>query len=210
VEFGKKKTRLLEGLKHQGISQRVLDAMSRVPREVFLPESQRPYAYHDSPLEIGWGQTISAPHMVAIMCDLLDLREGLKVLEVGTGSGYHAAVIAELVGESGHVYTMEYVQLLADFARENLRKTGYSNVTVVVGDGSQGLRRYAPYDRINVAAAAPGIPQPLMDQLGEGGRMVIPVGTYLQELYLVTKNQKVKIEKKCDVSFVPLKGKHGI
>ena len=209
MEFSRKRARLVEGLEYHGIDSRVLDAMNRVPRHIFVSDSQKEYAYQDTPLSIGAGQTISAPHMVAIMCNLLDLREGMSVLEIGTGSGYHVAVIAELVGKTGHVYTVECIEQLAYFARDNLKKTGYTNVTVIIEDGSPGLPEYAPYDRISVAAAAPKVPQTLIDQLKEGGKMVIPVGSFLQELYLVTKNIEVTMVKKGGVSFVPLKGKHG-
>ena len=209
MEFSRKRTRLVDGLKYHGIDRRVLDAMDKVPRHIFVSDSQKEYAYQDTPLSIGMGQTISAPHMVAIMCNLLDLEEGMRVLEIGTGSGYHVAVIAELVGKTGHVYTVERIEQLAYFARDNLKKTGYANVTVIIEDGSLGLPEYAPYDRISVAAAAPKVPQTLIDQLKEGGKMVIPVGSFPQELFLVTKNIEVTMVKKGGVSFVPLKGKHG-
>ena len=209
MEFSRKRTRLVDGLKYHGIDRRVLDAMDKVPRHIFVSDSQKEYAYQDTPLSIGMGQTISAPHMVAIMCNLLDLEEGMRVLEIGTGSGYHVAVIAELVGKTGHVYTVERIEQLAYFARDNLKKTGYANVTVIIEDGSLGLPEYAPYDRISVAAAAPKVPQTLIDQLKEGGKMVIPVGSFPQELYLVTKNIEITMVKKGGVSFVPLKGKYG-
>ena len=202
---------LIKRLKHYNITTDVLDAMERVPRELFVSERQTPYAYQDTPLSIGMGQTISAPHMVAIMCNLLEIDKGMTILEVGTGSGYHAAVMAELTKEKGHIYTIECNETLAHNANENLKKTGYTNITVLTGDGSEGLEEHAPYDRISVAAAAPEMPQPLIDQLKEGsGRMVIPIGTHHQELYLVTKNHKTKIERKGGVAFVPLTGKYGI
>jgi len=137
--------RLIRGLEIQGTSERVLKAMLRVPRHMFVPEYAKKGAYIDTPLDIGFGQTISAPHMVAIMCDLLELSEGLKVLEIGTGSGYNAAVMGELVGKSGHVYTIERIESLVNFARENLNKAGYENVTVLLEDGSIGYSGYAPY-----------------------------------------------------------------
>ncbi|RZN14185.1 MAG: protein-L-isoaspartate(D-aspartate) O-methyltransferase [Methanosarcinales archaeon] len=209
MEFSRKRTRLVDGLKYHGIDRRVLDAMDKVPRHIFVSDSQKEYAYQDTPLSIGSGQTISAPHMVAIMCNLLDLEDGMNVLEIGTGSGYHVAVIAELVGKTGHVYTVERIEQLTYFARDNLKKTGYANATVIIEDGSLGLPEYAPYDRISVAAAAPKVPQTLIDQLKEGGKMVIPVGSSPQELFLVTKNIEVTMVKMGGVSFVPLKGKHG-
>jgi protein-L-isoaspartate(D-aspartate) O-methyltransferase len=208
MEFEAQRNRLIEELRLLGISERVLDAMSRVPRHLFVPESEWKHAYADYPLPIGWGQTISAPHMVAIMCDLLDIRDGMKVLEIGAGSGYHAAVMAVLAG-SGHVYAVEVIEGLAEFARENLKKAGITNVTVITGDGSLGLPEYAPHDRINVACAAPDILDTLTDQLKSGGKLVIPVGRNFQELYLVTKTDGLKKEAKGGVVFVPLVGEKG-
>jgi protein-L-isoaspartate(D-aspartate) O-methyltransferase len=163
------------------------------------------------PLDICHGQTISAPHMVAIMCELLELSEGHKVLEIGSGSGYNAAVMGELVGKSGHVYTVERIEPLMHFARENLKETGYNNVTVILEDGSMGYSGYAPYDRISVTCAAPHIPEPLLEQLKPGGIMVIPVGNYSQELIRIKKDGEGNIhkEKKGGVVFVPLIGKYG-
>lgn len=203
--------RLIRGLGIHGTDEKVLKAMLRVPRHVFVPEYAKKGAYIDTPLEIGFGQTISAPHMVAIMCDLLELSEGLKVLEIGTGSGYNAAVMGELVGKSGHVYTVERIEPLVNFARENLKKAGYENVTVLLDDGSMGYSKCAPYDRIVVTCAAPDIPEPLLEQLKPGGVMVIPVGEYIQELVRVQKDPEGKIheEKRGGVVFVPLIGKYG-
>jgi protein-L-isoaspartate(D-aspartate) O-methyltransferase len=208
MEFEIEKNGLIEELRYHGISERVLSAMRKVPRHLFVPEKEQRNAYADYPLPIGWGQTISAPHMVAIMCDLLDIQEGMKILEIGAGSGYHAAVMAVLAG-SGHVYAVETIEGLAQFARENLKKAGISNVTVTVGDGSLGLPDFAPYDRISVACASPEILDTLTEQLKVGGRLVIPVGRYFQELYLVTKTDGWKKEAKGGVVFVPLVGKKG-
>lgn len=208
MELEDQKNRLIDELRFHGISERVLDAMRRVPRHLFVPEREQRNAYVDYPLPIGWGQTISAPHMVAIMCDLLDIQDGMKVLEIGAGSGYHAAVMGVLAG-SGHVYAVEVIEGLALFARENLKKAGISNVTVLVEDGSLGLPAFAPYDRISVACAAPEIPDTLTEQLKPGGKLVIPVGKYIQELYLVTKINGLKKEAKGGVVFVPLVGKKG-
>ncbi len=208
MEFEDQKARLINELRRHGISERVLDAMRRVPRHLFVPEREQKNAYADYPLSIGWGQTISAPHMVAIMCDLLDIRDGMTVLEIGAGSGYHAAVMGELAG-SGHVYAVEVIEGLAQFARENLKKAGINNVTVLVEDGSLGLPGYAPYDRISVACAAPEIPETLTEQLKTGGKLVIPVGRAIQELYLVTKVNGLIKEAKGGVVFVPLVGKKG-
>jgi protein-L-isoaspartate(D-aspartate) O-methyltransferase len=183
--------------------------MSKVPRELFVPEQLIARAYDDTPLPIGYGQTISAPHMVAIMCDILDLQSGMKVLEVGGGSGYHAAVMAEMIGPEGQVFSVERIPELVILAKKNLKKAGISNVTMVQGDGSAGLSDHAPYDRISVAATAPSVPQPLKEQLGTGGKLVIPVGSGYQELLLVTRKNGYVIEEKMAVVFVPLLGEHG-
>jgi protein-L-isoaspartate(D-aspartate) O-methyltransferase len=203
-----RKEDLLEGMKGR-INDRVVEAMSRVPRELFVPEMLKSEAYYDMPVPIGYGQTISAPHMVAIMCEILDLQKGMKVLEVGGGSGYHAAVMADLVGPKGHVYSMERFPELAAWARENLQKAGITNVTVVEGDGSLGLPEHAPFDRISVAATAPNVPEPLKQQLRPGGKLVIPVGIGYQELILVTRKNGFVTEEKMGVAFVPLVGKYG-
>lgn len=191
------------------IGDKVLQAMSKVPREIFVPDESRFRAYDDTPLPIGHGQTISAPHMVAIMCDLLDLRKGMNVLEVGGGSGYHAAVMAEIIGPEGHVYSVERVPELVSQAREALKRAGIMNVTVVEGDGSNGLPEHAPYDRISVAATAPAVPEPLKAQLKVGGKLIIPVGVGYQELLLVTRKNGFVVEEKMGVVFVPLIGEHG-
>jgi protein-L-isoaspartate(D-aspartate) O-methyltransferase len=183
--------------------------MSRIPRELFLPESLQSRAYDDTPLPIGGSQTISAPHMVAIMCDLLDLKPEMTVLEVGGGSGYHAAVMAEMLGPAGQVYSVERRPELVTLARENLSRAGITNVTMIEADGSLGLPEHAPYDRISVAAAAPQVPEPLKQQLKVGGKMVLPVGSDYQELYLVTRDNGYCVEKKMDVIFVPLIGQEG-
>lgn len=203
--------RLIKGLEIHIFEEKVREAMLRVPRHKFVPEYEKRAAYLDMPLEIGYGQTISAPHMVAIMCELLELAEGHKVLEIGAGSGYNAAVMGELVGKSGHVYAVERLEPLVHFARNNLKETGYDNVTVLLGDGSMGYSKYAPYDRIAVTCAAPCIPEPLLEQLKPGGIMVIPVGNYSQELIRIEKDREgnIRKEKKGEVIFVPLIGKYG-
>ncbi len=203
-----RKEDLLEGMRGR-IKGRVIAAMDRVPREMFVPEHLRPRAYEDIPLPIGYGQTISAPHMVAIMCDLLDLSEGMTVLEVGGGCGYHAAVMAGLVGLRGHIYSVERISELVVQARKNLEAAGIENVSMIEGDGSIGLPEHAPYDRISVAATAPKVPEPLQQQLKPGGKMVLPVGLGFQELVLVIRKNGFVTEEKMGVAFVPLIGKYG-
>lgn len=208
------RNRLVDNLKARGyISSTAVElAMRRVPREDFLPEEVRDDAYVDSPLPIGEGQTISAPHMVAIMAEQLDLKEGMNVLEIGAGSGYHAAVCAEIIGPDGHLYTIERIAELAAFAEANLKKAGYAKiVTVIFGDGSRGLPENAPYDRIFVAAGAPDIPQPLTEQLADGGKLIVPVGgRYYQDLIRVVRRGKKFIKENLGgVVFVPLIGEHG-
>lgn len=193
-------------------SEKVIEAMKRVPRHLFVPDDQIPYAYDDRPLLIGMDQTISAPHMVAMMCDALDLEEDHKVLEIGAGSGYHACVIADIV-KKGTVYTIERIEELAEKAKENLKKTNCGRVEVIVGDGTKGYEKEAPYDRILVTAGAPDMPPPLLDQLKIGGKLLIPIGSsrYMQQLILVIKTGEKKIEKEYlgGCAFVPLIGEYG-
>jgi protein-L-isoaspartate(D-aspartate) O-methyltransferase len=195
---------LLQGLRDRGISDRVIDAMGSVRREDFVPQNARDYAYRDEPLPIGKEQTISAPHMVAIMCNLLSVEPDSHVLEIGTGSGYHAAVLAALATKRT-IYTIERFPWLAEQARKRVP----TNVVVVTGDGSLGLPEKAPFDRILVTCSAPDIPPPLLVQLAGGGRMVIPLGKGIQELYLVRKNGEVKKEPHGSVAFVLLIGEYG-
>lgn len=214
VDFESERNRLVNDLKFRGYitSSAVEDAMRRVPREEFLPDDLREEAYIDSPLPIGEGQTISAPHMVVIMAEHLDLEPGQKVLEVGTGSGYHAAVCAEIISPDGLMYSVERITSLASFAEDNLRRTGYARlVTVVLGDGSKGLPDHAPYDRIFVAAGAPSVPSPLTAQLAEGGKLLVPVGSrWYQDLIRVTrKGAKLERENLGGCVFVPLLGEYG-
>jgi protein-L-isoaspartate(D-aspartate) O-methyltransferase len=213
IDFERLRGRLVDQLRRQigggHISEQVLAAMGNVPRHLFVRESDIANAYEDYPLSIGHGQTISAPHMVGIMCSLLEIEKGMKILEIGGGSGYHAAVLAELTGPYGMVYSVERVTELAEFARQNLTDAGYKNVVVTTGDGTLGLSEHAPYDCITVACAAPAVPQPLVDQLKRGGRMTIPIGKYTQELYLVHKNDVISKEMSGGVVFVPLIGEYG-
>ncbi len=202
-------------------SPQVVNAMLALPRAKFLPENMQAYSAVDTPLPIGFGQTASAPHMVSIMNEALQLEVGHKVLEVGAGCGWHAATIAEIVApsgapssERGHVYTVEIVQELADFARKNALKAGYGDrVTITCGDGSLGLPEKAPYDRILVTAAAPDIPRPLLEQLKPNGIMLIPVGnaSLFQNLVRITKmdGDNIKQENLGGVAFVPLTGRYG-
>lgn len=192
----------------------VIRAFRAVPRKEFVPPQLRDRAYVDTPLPIGYGQTISAIHMCIMMNEALELRRGHKVLEVGTGSGYHAALIAEIVGPKGHVYSVEIVRELAEFARLNLERTGYADrVTVILGDGSIGYQKEAPYDRILVTAAAPKVPIVLVDQLKPGGIIAIPVGAiYLgQRLLVMRKGMDGSLieEDLGGVAFVPLRGEQG-
>lgn len=215
VNFAERRRRLVELLKELGYirSFKVEKAMLTVPRELFVPEDVRDHAYDDRPLPIGYGQTISAPSIVAYMTELLDPRSGDKVLEVGTGSGYQAAILAEIVTPGGHVWSIERIPELAEFARRNLERTGYADkVTVIVGDGSLGYEPEAPYDRIMVTAAAPRVPEPLIKQLKPGGRLVAPVGPLpFQFLVIVDKmpDGSVRVTRDLEVVFVPLIGEYG-
>lgn len=187
---------------------RVLQAMAAVPRHAFVLPEWRAHAYEDRPLPIGFGQTISQPYIVALMTHLLALKGGERVLEIGTGSGYQAAVLAVL---ARWVFTIERHAELAQRARETLRRLGYSNVTVLTGDGSGGVPDLGPYDGILVPAAAPVVPQDLLAQLVPGGRLVLPVGgAGGQTLEVWTRQGNDFIQKKViPVAFVPLRGKKG-
>lgn len=188
--------------------QRVLDAMGRVPRELFVDEQDRGRAYEDMPLRIGFGQTISQPYMVALICQEADVREGHRVLDIGTGSGYQAAVLAELGGE---VHTIERIPQLAERARERLREAGYERVVVHVGDGTLGLPEAAPFNAITVAAAAPDVPMSLYEQLVPGGRLVVPVGGPAgQRLEIVVRSPEgPAVRRSVPCRFVPLLGEEG-
>jgi protein-L-isoaspartate(D-aspartate) O-methyltransferase len=207
---------MVENLWNNGYlhSQKVKEALQRVPREEFVPEDKRSYAHMDTPLPIGKGQTISAPHMVASLCEEMDLEPGMKILEIGTGYGYNAAVVAEIIGEEGHVYTIERIESLALKARDNLKRTGYDKrVTIVLADGTQGYPEEAPFDRIYATASAPRVPEPLKTQLIIGGKLLSPVGSdhYFQELVAVIRISEDEYETKelGGVAFVPMIGKHG-
>ena len=188
--------------------ERVLDAMDKVPRELFVPEELRDRAYDDAALPIGGGQTISQPYMVAKICEALALRGDEHVLDVGSGSGYQAAVLAELAAE---VDTIERIPELAERARANLAAAGYGEVRVHVGDGSRGLPDQAPFDAIAVAAAAPELPQTLYDQLEPRGRLVVPVGRRgMQRLEVIVRSPEgPAILRSVPCRFVPLLGEEG-
>ncbi len=186
---------------------RVIAAMKAVKRHLYVPESQRPMAYEDHPLPIGYQQTISAPSIVGMMTEALSPKATDKVLEIGTGSGYQAAVLAKLVN---HVYTIEILEPLATSATERLEQLGYTNVTVKAGDGYLGWPEHAPFDSVIVTCAPKEVPQPLVDQLKEGGLMVIPVAEegWAQKLYLMEKKGgQLEETELADVIFVPMTGK---
>jgi protein-L-isoaspartate(D-aspartate) O-methyltransferase len=194
-------------------TKKVKNAMLKIPREAFIPPENSSYAYVDRPFPIGKGQTISAPHMVAIIAEKLELEKGMNILEIGSGWGYNAAVVAEIVGKKGHVYTIERIPSLAEKARDNLKKTGYSEVvTVIEGDGTMGYSDKAPYHRIYGTASAPKIPEPLKEQLKIGGKLIIPMGSdYFQELVSIQRisHDEYRTMNLGGVVFVPMIGKHG-
>jgi len=203
---------LVDLLKKQGRirTKKVENAFLETKRELFVPEHMKKHAYVDTPLEIGQGQTISAPHMVAIMCEELDIKPGQKILEIGAGSGYHAAIISRLIGEKGYLYTVERIPFLAEKAQKNLKKADVKNVTVIQADGSLGYPDHSPYDRIYVTCASPKIPEPLTKQLKDKGKMLIPVGRMISTLTLVEKtgDSFTSIDLG-GCSFVPLIGEEG-
>jgi protein-L-isoaspartate(D-aspartate) O-methyltransferase len=188
--------------------ERVLAVMRKIPRHEFLPEGIRGMAYNDSALPLGEGQTMSQPYMVALMTEFLGLKGTERVLEIGTGSGYQAAVLAELCQK---VYTVERIKTIADKARATLDRLGYKSVAIKIYDGTYGWKEMAPYDAIIVTAGSPDIPAPLVEQLKEGGRMVIPVGDrYGQQLVTVVKTSEgITTERSVPCVFVPLIGNHG-
>jgi protein-L-isoaspartate(D-aspartate) O-methyltransferase len=207
-EYAGERHRLADALASRpNVTGRAADAIREVPRHEFVPERRRGSAYDDRPLPIGNDQTISAPHMVAIMASELDLREGDDVLEIGTGCGYHAAVTAEIVGAE-HVYSVEYVEELAATARENLADVGYGNVSVRRGDGHEGWPEHAPYDAAYLTCAAPSFPDAVVDQVRAGGRLLAPIGDGRQRLVLAEKLEDGGLEEsdRGGVRFVPMRG----
>ena len=209
-KFTKERNRMVElQIEKRGIrDENVLQAMRKVPRHKFVPSAYVNRAYKDYPLPIGEGQTISQPYIVALMTELLELKKGKSVLEIGTGSGYQAAILAEIVD---NVHTIEIIKTLKEKAEDRLISMGYTNVKVKLGDGYYGWEEYAPFDCIIVTAAPDHLPQPLIRQLKDGGIMVIPVGTpgAYQVLWQIRKKGD-RIERKSitEVSFVPFTGKH--
>lgn len=210
-DFVEARKRMVAGqLRSRGISdRRVLEAFELVPRHLFVPESEREWAYDDCPLPIGFRQTISQPFIVAYMLQVLGLTDTDRVLEVGTGSGYQTALLSKLVLD---VQTIELIPALADRATKALADLGATNVSIHIGDGSQGWSESAPYDAIIVSAAAPHVPKPLLDQLAGDGRMILPVGGFgSQELELWTReNNSFSYEALLPVAFVPLRGVDGV
>jgi protein-L-isoaspartate(D-aspartate) O-methyltransferase len=197
--------RLVDTLVSKGITdKKVIAAMSNVQRHEFVLQKYQSEAYDDHPLPIGMGQTISQPFIVAYMTEVLGLKGGEKVLEIGTGSGYQAAVLAEIAGE---VYSIEILEPLARSAEKTLDRLGYKNIHIMAGDGYRGWPEHAPFDAVIVTAAPDHVPQPLVEQLKVGGRMVIPVGEWFQSLIVITKDENgVTQRKDLPVRFVPMTG----
>jgi len=182
----------------------VLEAIKKVPRHEFVPENLKEFAYTDEPLSIGSGQTISQPYIVAYMTEILDLKKSDRILEIGTGSGYQSAILAELCDS---VYTIEILPELSARAQETLHKLDYRNIYFRIGNGFYGWKEKSPFDAIIVTAAPEDVPQSLVEQLAEGGRMIIPVGDFFQELYLITRTKDgIEKRKTLPVRFVPLQG----
>ncbi len=204
LEWEKERIKMVrEQIEKRGIKkEKVLKAMEKVPRHFFVPEEYRIHSYEDHPLPIGEEQTISQPFIVAYMTELLELNKDCRVLEIGTGSGYQSAILAELAKE---VYTVELIESLSLKAREVLYSLGYKNIKFLVGDGTYGWKEYSPYDRIIVTAASPRVPSALIEQLQDDGILVIPVGTYSQEIVRIRKKgEKIDEEILIPVRFVPL------
>ncbi len=204
--FAERRERMVETqIEARGVKDMlVLDAMRKVPRHLFVADALRDVAYTDGPLPIGEEQTISQPYIVALMTELLGLEGGERVLEIGTGSGYQAAILAEIAQE---VYTIEIICSLAEIAEQRLKEMKYQNITVRCADGYQGWEEYAPFDAVIVTAAPDHIPQPLVDQLKTGGKLVIPVGDLFQELIVVTRTEDgIKKQAVIPVRFVPMTG----
>jgi protein-L-isoaspartate(D-aspartate) O-methyltransferase len=208
-EFRGARQRLVETLQSKGIRDlAVLRAIEMTPRHAFVPTGLRHRAYEDAPLPIGNGQTISQPWVHARYLELLKLTGREKVLEIGTGSGYQTVLLAHLASQ---VFSIERIPALLQQARENIQRAGVNNVSLLMGDGTIGWREYAPYDAILVGAGAPSVPQPLLDQLAEGGRLLIPIGDREEQKLVVAdrKNGQIEMHDVAPVRFVPLVGHHG-
>jgi protein-L-isoaspartate(D-aspartate) O-methyltransferase len=206
TDWAEKREAMVDALAaREDLHERTLAAMRAVPRHAFVPEGKREAAYEDTPLPIGEGQTISAPHMVAVMADLLELQTGDTVLEIGTGCGYHAAVTAELVGAE-NVYSVEYHDRLASKARETLAALGYGAVSVRTGDGKRGWPEHAPYDRAYLTCAAPSLPEAVVEQVRPGGIVLAPVGDRQQVLVRARRRADGSLDRSEHgrVRFVPL------
>jgi len=212
VNINLNKQKLIVKLKNEGYikSNNIELAFKKIPRENFIRKKDHFSAYDDNPLSIGFGQTISAPHMVAIICEELNLKKDQKILEIGSGSGYHAAIVSNIIGKKGKVISIERIPALADFAKNNIEKTGIVNVEIIKGDGSVGFIKEAPYDRIYITCAAPNIPKNLIKQLKNPGKIIVPVG----KIFCILKSlEKIKdkeiINNLGNCAFVPMIGKDG-
>jgi protein-L-isoaspartate(D-aspartate) O-methyltransferase len=204
--FIQRKAMVEQQIRSRGVcNHKVLDAMMKVPRHKFVPEEYQSYAYEDMPLPIGYDQTISQPYIVAYMTEILAPDSTQKVLEIGTGSGYQTAILSLLYKE---VYSVEIIEPLSQRAKMAFQEEGYQNIKVKIGDGYPGWKEFTPFDAIIVTCAPTNIPQPLVDQLGEGGKMIIPVGEHSsQVLYLLeNRNGEIQKTKTLPVRFVPMKG----
>jgi protein-L-isoaspartate(D-aspartate) O-methyltransferase len=197
---------MYEHLERYGVSKNIIEAMNKIDRKYFVPENVKDLAYDDIPLPIGFGQTISPPHMVGIMCKELDLKEKDKVLEIGTGSGYNAAVMSLLVGKSGHIYTIERIKQLYKIATKRFKQFGLTNITCILGDGKEGFEEYAPFDKIVVTCYSKFVPNKLLEQLDDNGILLIPVGDeFIQVLKKIKKiNGQILEEDLLHVKLVPL------
>ncbi len=207
MDYEREREQLVDRLRtHRELSERTLSAIGAVPRHEFVPESNRSAAYRDTPLPIGQGQTISAPHMVAVMIELLELQEGEQVLEIGTGCGYHAAVTAEIVGSS-NVYSVEYHPELAETARKTLENVGYGDISITTGDGRDGWPTHSPYDAIYLTCAADSFPDSLCEQLRDAGIILGPIRNGGQNLLRgrLQEDGSLDITEHGQVRFVPLK-----
>lgn len=211
-DFERRNLNLIEELRLQGIrDERILEAMRNVPRHLFVPESLLEEAYHNCALPIGYSQTISQPYTVAFMIEALEVRPGQKILEIGTGSGWNAALLGWILGKKGKLFSTELVSALAIKSVENIARVGIRNVEVICWDGSRGYEKEAPYERIIVTAACSEIPKPLIEQLDDKGIIVAPVGSwYCQKMTKLTKNKnRTETAILGDFVFVPLKGEYG-